>query len=388
MNLNETSTRSDRKMATKTDKMIGDKAVKRAMNMMDQPGRGSGMTGTKQGTQGRGGRGGRDFHTSPWMKRRLTWLNHKEDQKEGMEEKVTDANAANPYSILQMEEIESEDEETNKIKEMEIILDKRLQSSPQKPAVKQQQREDPSVGSMKRPTTCGKKEMKVPKDEAGEGDGCRNATAISDGKGDDMVLEDDFRYTTDIQKRPAMTSGELQNRVVSWEGEQELAINRVKTMEVEPNVGGDLEEEEDKPNDEEEWQDRTPNSAEAVWAMDKSKGKQNWDQGRVKKDKMAETVGKGERSGQNKKDMEVDESWAETQALYYRSIRRHRLGLWWTVAIIQKLRDVAWDFWKQHNGFLRDCKLQEMLQQVKNINAEIWAQVQQGQSSLVAEVFI
>jgi hypothetical protein len=78
----------------------------------------------------------------------------------------------------------------------------------------------------------------------------------------------------------------------------------------------------------------------------------------------------------------VDEGWTEAQALYYRTIGSHRSGLRWTVAVIKKLWDVAWDLWEQRNGFLHQAEYQETLHNVANLNSEIRFQLRQGSSNL------
>jgi hypothetical protein len=62
--------------------------------------------------------------------------------------------------------------------------------------------------------------------------------------------------------------------------------------------------------------------------------------------------------------------WTEAQALYYCTIGSRRSGLRWTVAIIKKLWDVAWDLWEQRNGFLHDRKYQETLHNMPSVDAE------------------
>jgi hypothetical protein len=74
--------------------------------------------------------------------------------------------------------------------------------------------------------------------------------------------------------------------------------------------------------------------------------------------------------------------WTEAQDLYYRMIGSQRSGLRWTVAIIKKLWDVAWDLWEQRNGFLHDRAYQETLHNMAGIDAEIRFQFQQGHTHL------
>jgi hypothetical protein len=78
--------------------------------------------------------------------------------------------------------------------------------------------------------------------------------------------------------------------------------------------------------------------------------------------------------------------WTEAQELYYRMIGSRRSGLRWTVAIIKKLWDVAWDLWEQRNGFLHDRENQETLHNMVNIDAEIRFQFRQGHRNLPRRV--
>ena len=63
--------------------------------------------------------------------------------------------------------------------------------------------------------------------------------------------------------------------------------------------------------------------------------------------------------------------WTEAQSAYYQMIHSKRSGLQWTVAIITKLWDVAWDLWEQRNGFLHARDNQEILHNMATIDAEI-----------------
>jgi hypothetical protein len=81
-----------------------------------------------------------------------------------------------------------------------------------------------------------------------------------------------------------------------------------------------------------------------------------------------------------------DKGWTEAQELYYRSIGSRRSGLRWTVAVIKKLWDVAWDLWEQRNGFLHDAEYQETLYNMANVNAEIRFQFERGCAKLPQRV--
>jgi hypothetical protein len=45
-------------------------------------------------------------------------------------------------------------------------------------------------------------------------------------------------------------------------------------------------------------------------------------------------------------------SWEETQQAYYNLVRSRRTGRRWTISLIKKLWDVAWDLWDHRNGIL------------------------------------
>ena len=74
--------------------------------------------------------------------------------------------------------------------------------------------------------------------------------------------------------------------------------------------------------------------------------------------------------------------WTEAQSAYYRMISSRRSGLCWTVAIITKLWDVAWDLWEQRNGYLHARDNQEILHNMATIDAEIRFQFHQGAAQL------
>jgi hypothetical protein len=78
----------------------------------------------------------------------------------------------------------------------------------------------------------------------------------------------------------------------------------------------------------------------------------------------------------------ADVGWMEAQDLYYRAIGSQKSGLRWTVAVIKKLWDVAWDLWEQRNGFLHQAEYQETLHNAANLNSEIRFQLRQGSDNL------
>jgi len=48
----------------------------------------------------------------------------------------------------------------------------------------------------------------------------------------------------------------------------------------------------------------------------------------------------------------VVSQWTEQQNRYYKIIRSHRTGRCWTIAILQKLWNIAWDMWEHRNSIL------------------------------------
>jgi hypothetical protein len=74
----------------------------------------------------------------------------------------------------------------------------------------------------------------------------------------------------------------------------------------------------------------------------------------------------------------IDVGWTEAQALYYKTIGSRRSGLRWTVAVIKKLWDVAWDLWEQRNGFLHDAEYRATLHNTASLDSEIRFQFRQG----------
>ena len=145
------------------DKATGRGEIRGQQRTMKQSERGSESLRRQKGLQGRGGRGGRGPpRTPPRATRRSERL---VDQEEKIREQMMvekEEQATNPFAILQMdEEEESEDEEMEeKIDEMQVASPQR---SPWRPAVKQTEREDASVGSMRRPLIRGKHESDVEK---------------------------------------------------------------------------------------------------------------------------------------------------------------------------------------------------------------------------------
>jgi uncharacterized spore protein YtfJ len=112
----------------------------------------------------------------------------------------------NPYSILELdEEEEPEDEEMeDKVDEMQVASPQR---SPRRPAEKRMEREDGSVGSMRRPSTRGKHEMvetKEKKDgaseEAKKDDFMYASKPKEEGMNPDDQLKDDIELTNEVEE--------------------------------------------------------------------------------------------------------------------------------------------------------------------------------------------
>ncbi len=54
--------------------------------------------------------------------------------------------------------------------------------------------------------------------------------------------------------------------------------------------------------------------------------------------------------------------WTTAQQAYYSSIKSYRTGRRWTVAIIKKMWDIAWDLWEHWN-----CTLHETQNMVSSV---------------------
>ena len=48
----------------------------------------------------------------------------------------------------------------------------------------------------------------------------------------------------------------------------------------------------------------------------------------------------------------IPSGWEEAQHAFYTLIRSHRTGRRWTICLIKKLWNVAWDMWEHRNGIL------------------------------------
>jgi hypothetical protein len=137
------------------DKAMGRGEIRGQQKTMKQSERGNESLRRQKGLQGCGGCGGRG---PPWTPPRAMQRSERlVDQEEKIREQMVvekEEPATNPFAILQMDkEEESEDEEMEeKIDEMQVTSP---QWSPWHPAVKQMEREDASVGSMRRPLIHG-----------------------------------------------------------------------------------------------------------------------------------------------------------------------------------------------------------------------------------------
>ena len=191
---------------TKMDKATGRGEIRGQQRTMKQSERGSESLRRQQGSQGRRGRGGRGpLRTLPRAKRRSARLVDQEEKISEQVMKEKEEQATNPFAILRMdEEEESEDEEMKeKIDEMLVASPQR---SPRRPAVKRTEREDASVGSMRRPLICGKHESDVEKTilEGERNEIMEKETGMKEGtlrEEETQAIEeiaegDDFRYAS------------------------------------------------------------------------------------------------------------------------------------------------------------------------------------------------
>jgi hypothetical protein len=55
-------------------------------------------------------------------------------------------------------------------------------------------------------------------------------------------------------------------------------------------------------------------------------------------------------------------SWQATQQIYFARIGSSRSPKRWTIALIQKLWEVAWNMWEHRNGILHDKEQSIILQ--------------------------
>jgi hypothetical protein len=50
----------------------------------------------------------------------------------------------------------------------------------------------------------------------------------------------------------------------------------------------------------------------------------------------------------------ISQDWTKAQQAYYLTIKSLRNGKRWTISLIKKLWDIAWDLWEHRNGILHD----------------------------------
>lgn len=55
--------------------------------------------------------------------------------------------------------------------------------------------------------------------------------------------------------------------------------------------------------------------------------------------------------------------WAEVQQAYYTWAASCRTGMWWAIALIQKLSDIAWDLWEHRNGHVHHTSHDNLVHQ-------------------------
>lgn len=158
------SKKSNKKMAMNDDKMTGAGAERRETSTTNHPGRGNGTNKKKQGTQGRGGRGGRGFFTPP-RPRRSSRILQQDERDETKADVTTDINENELAILFHEEEEEPDNEATSSNEKMaieegstEMQIDEK--HSPRKPAAKRQVRDDPSVGSLQRTASRGRKDAR------------------------------------------------------------------------------------------------------------------------------------------------------------------------------------------------------------------------------------
>jgi hypothetical protein len=186
------------------DKATGRGETRDQKKMTKQSGRVGEIARRQKGSQGRGGRGERGIPwTPPRTYRRSARL---VDQEEKTREQMTvekEEQATNPFAILQMdEEEELEDEEMQEI--LEEMQAASPSHSPRRPAIKRTEREEASVGSMRRPSIRGKHEEKGVtfaveggKEETMEEAKERTEENMDEGETQvvkEEVKSDDFRY--------------------------------------------------------------------------------------------------------------------------------------------------------------------------------------------------
>jgi hypothetical protein len=74
--------------------------------------------------------------------------------------------------------------------------------------------------------------------------------------------------------------------------------------------------------------------------------------------------------------------WTAVQDRYYKSIRSKKSGRQWTIALIKKLLDIAWDLWEHRNGFNNSPEHLEEHYEMDDVDAEICYQYRLGPEGL------
>jgi len=74
--------------------------------------------------------------------------------------------------------------------------------------------------------------------------------------------------------------------------------------------------------------------------------------------------------------------WEQVQETYYLWCRSRKSGRRWTIALIQKLWDVAWDLWEHRNGFVHAKENVEIREGMALIDDNIRSEFQRGPHGL------
>ena len=205
----------------------------------------------RQGNQGRGG----GLSTSHQVIRRSTRLSNTLKDKDVQANAMVDNQASNPFYVLQMEEDEEpeDDEESEEINDMQTSPAHSASKIPQRRTQKRSEREDSSVGSMRRPTKGGKLEVlnvidKVVESEIQQME--MDVSTITDFPEDDDLFgmeeakEDEFQYEDNPGRANMIESKISHNQENILDPEKSFAENISETLQ-EPS----------QTSDEEEWDD-------------------------------------------------------------------------------------------------------------------------------------
>jgi len=80
----------------------------------------------------------------------------------------------------------------------------------------------------------------------------------------------------------------------------------------------------------------------------------------------------------------IASSWTETQQKYYKWLGCRKSGRRWTVALIKKLYEIAWDMWEHRNHILHAKENEEVLHNMTLVDLEITFLWRQGYGNLPA----